>query len=239
MFTHSAKRFLGATLLLLGDQLAELGLGVGASLGVLSGEAIGLGLRIGERGGELVGLLALAGEGVLLVVDLRHEGIEFVGGHVAGTQRDPSEFLTLHRVVQVLGVLEQGPERHGSTADERSQRHVGQAGAQHVQLGLLLGDAGFGVGDLDVELRLGVDRFVVVLTELTGTLFELLELVDDVFDLLALLVDALRIHDRRQRHRNGEGDGEGDRKAAQELLEGVPHSSRSHPSEYDERVANA
>ena len=239
MFTQSTKRFLGATLLFLGNQLAEFGLGLGTSVGVLRGEAIGLGLRVGERGSELVGLLALAGEGVLLVVDLGHEGVEFIGGHVTGTQRDPSEFFTLHGVVQVLGVLEQGPERHGSTADERPQRHVGQAGAQLVQLGLLLGDAGFGVGDLDVELRLGVDRFVVVLTELTGTLFELLELVDDVFDLLALLVDALRIHDRRQSHRDGEGDGEGDRKAAEELLEGVPHSSRSHPSEYDERVANA
>ncbi len=88
-------------------------------------------------------------------------------------------------------------------------------------------------------MGLGVDRFVVVLAELAGALLEPLEFVDDVLDPLALLVHALRFHDGREGDRDGEGDGEGDGKSAQELLQGRPHSSRAHPSECDERVANA
>jgi hypothetical protein len=56
---------------------------------------------------------------------------------------------------------------------------------------------------------------------------------------LALLIDALRLDDGRKGDRDGERDGEGDGETAQEKLQGGPHSSRAHPTEYDERVANA
>ena len=235
---HATQRLLGATLFLLGDQLAERRLGVGAGLGVLLGESLGLGLRVGERGGELVGLFALARQLILVVVELGHERVEFVGRDVAGTQCDAGEFFTLDGIVEVLGVLEQRTQRHGSATDERSPRHVGQAAAQLVEHRFLLGDIGLGIGDLDGELVLGVDRLVVVLTELAGALFEPFEFVDDVLDALALLVDALGLDDGGDGSRDGEGDGEGDGKAAQDLLEKVPHSSKVHPSECDERVAN-
>ena len=148
------------------------------------------------------------------------------------------ELVAFDGIVQVLGILEQGPERDGSTADERPQRHVGEAGSQPVELGFLLDDASLGLGDLDVELGLGVDRLVVVLAELAGTLLEPFEFVDDVLDSLTLLVDALRSDDGREGDRDGEGDGEGDGNSAQELLQRRPHSSRAHPTECDERVAN-
>ena len=148
------------------DQFAELGLGVGAGLGVLVGQLLGLGLGVGERRGELLGLLALAVERLALVFDVGHQRIEFVGGHVTGAQRDLGEFVTLDRVVQVVGVLEQRAERRGTAADERPQRHLAEVAAQLGELGFLLGDTSFGVGDLDVELGLGVDRFDVLLAEL-------------------------------------------------------------------------
>ena len=86
------------------------------------------------------------------------------------------------------------------------------------QFRFLLGDSRLGIGDLHVEPALGVDRVVVLLTELSRTLFEALELIDDVFDLLLLLVDRLRLRDRRGHGGNEKRHGNGDRDDTEKLL---------------------
>jgi hypothetical protein len=233
LFLHTAGGFLRTALLLLGDQLSQLRLGFGARLGVLGGELVGLLLALDQRSRELLGLRPFPVERVALVVDVVDERVEFVGGHVAGAEGRLGERFPLERVVEVGRVLEQRAEWGRAATDEGTQRHLAQVRAKAGDLRLLLGDACFGIGDLDVELALGVDGVVVVLTEHECSLLEPLEFVDDVLDPVALLVDGLRLGGagRHGRHEQGDGDRHGEE-------ESTGHSA-CEPSECDERVANA
>ncbi len=216
---ESTGRLAGTTLFFFLEQPTEFGLGLGTGLGVLGGQRLGLGFGGDQRLGELVGLLALAIERSPFVVDVGDEGVQLVGVHVAGVERHLGELFTLEGVVEVLGVLEERAERRRSAADEGAQRHLAEVAPQLSQFGLLLGDAGFGVGDCNVELALGVDGVVVLLGDLQRSLFETFEFVDQVLDPLALLVDGLRLDGDRCHHRDQEGHADGDRNDAEESAE--------------------
>ena len=200
--------------------MTELCFGVSASVRVLGGELLGLGLGVDERVRELFGLLALVVERLAFIVDVGNQRVEFVGRHVSGTERDLGEFLALEGIVQIGGVLEERAERRSATSHERAQGHLAEVGAQQSQLRFLLGNSRLGIGNLHVELALGVDRVVVLVAELECTLFEALQLIDDVFDLLLLLVDRLRLRNRRGHGGNEERHGNGDRDDTEKL----PHS---------------
>src|SRR5690606_19269616 len=81
-------RLLGPALLLLGDQLAELGLGLGAALGVLGGALVGLLLLLGDQLGERLDLGALGLERRPLLGELADQLVEVVGGARADAQGD-------------------------------------------------------------------------------------------------------------------------------------------------------
>ena len=211
---------LRAARLFLCDELTELCLGISASVGVLGGEFLGLRLGVDERLSELFGLLALVVERLAFIVDVGNQRVEFVGRHVTGTECDLGEFLALEGIVQIGSVLEERAEWRRATADERAQGHLAEVGPQHSQLRFLLGNSRLGIGDLHVELALGVDRVVVLLAEVQRALFEALQLIDDVFDLLLLLVDRLRLRNRRGHGGNEERHGNGDRDDTEKL----PHS---------------
>ena len=208
--------------LFLSDEIAQLGLGIGLGLLEVLGRLHGRFLLGDEAVGELFGLLALAGEGGAVVVEIGHQGVELVARDIPGAQSHPGELVTLEHVVQVGRVLEQRPERGGAAPDERAQRHLAEAAAQLVEFGFLRGDLRLGVDDLGVELRLGVDGFDVVLGELVRLLLEALEFVDDVFDLLALSVDRLGRRNRRRHRWDQERDHQGDREHAEKLLHKEP-----------------
>ncbi len=222
-----------ATRFFLLDEVAQLGLGIGLGLFELGGRLLGLFLLGDEAVGELTGLLALAGQGVTIVVEVGHERVELVAGDVAGAQRHPGQFVALEYIAQVARVFEERAERRRATADERPQRHLAEAPAELFEFGFLGGDRGLGIGDLGVELGLGVDRFDVVLGELVRLLLEAVEFVDDVGDLLPLPVDRLRRRDGGRQCGDEERDHQGDREHAEKLL----HKNLAQPSEYDECVA--
>ncbi len=117
---------------------------------------------------------------VAVVVEIGHEGVEFVARDIAGAQGDPGELVALEHVAQIARVLEQRPERGGAATDVRAQRHLAEAAPELVEFGFLDGDLRLGVDDLGIELRLGVDGFDVVLGELVRLLLEPIELVDDL-----------------------------------------------------------
>ncbi len=187
------------------------------------GERLGLRLGISERCCELFGLFALGVERSTLVLDVGDQRVEFIGRDVARAQRNLGEFLALERIVEIVGVLEQRAERGSTATDERAQRHLAEIAPQLRQLGFLLTDTRFGVGDLGIECVLGVDRVGVLLTELQRLLLEALQFVDDVFDLLLLLIHRLRLHDCRGHGGNEERHGNGDRDDTEKL----PHSYES------------
>ena len=151
--SHLASgRLGGATGLLLGDQIAELGLGVGASGCVVAGELLGLGLRRRARSASCVGLVDACRRGSSRSSSRSiDEGVEFVGGDVAGAQRDPSELVALQHVVDVGGVLEQRAERRGAGADERAHGHVTEVARSSASSASLPAISCLGFDDLLVE----------------------------------------------------------------------------------------
>ena len=70
-------------------------------------------------------------------------------------------------------------------------RHFTKIGSEFADLGFFLRYTFLGFADFAIELVLGVDCLDVVLTELICAFLETLEHVDDLFNALALLVDAL------------------------------------------------
>ena len=93
--------------LFLSDEIAQLGLGIGLGLLEVLGRLHGRFLLGDEAVGQLLGLLALAGEGVAVVVEIGDEGVELVARDIAGAQCDPGELVALEHVAQVARVLEQ------------------------------------------------------------------------------------------------------------------------------------
>ena len=183
-------RLAGPALLLLADQLAELGLGFG--LGVL--QLLGLGLRRLLGVGDLLGLvgrrLTLLLERLLLLGQLGDGLLEIVGVGGAVVQGDPGELVALQLLAE-LRRLAEDPHPGGAGVDVRLHGDVAELGLQLGDLGLLLGDRLLGGGDVVFELVQLVEGDVVLLGEPGGLLLQRLDHVGVLLDLAALVVDRI------------------------------------------------
>ena len=97
--------------------------------------------------------------------------------------------------MQVFGVcrrvVEDRPETVGAGAHERLHGNLGEVATQRLDLRLPVRDLLGGRRDLALQPALLVQRRDVVLGEDVGRLLELLELVGQLLDVLALVVDRI------------------------------------------------
>ena len=144
-------------LLLLLDELAELGLGVLAGLRVLDGLLVGGDLRrldlLGRVGGGLAGVV----EAGLLGLEVGDGLVVLVGGGVAGAQRDPRQLVARQAVGDTGRAVEDGARPAGAGAHVRLDGDLGELAPQRLDGRLLLGDVLLGRRHLGVELILLVD----------------------------------------------------------------------------------
>ncbi len=191
------------------DQIAELGLGVGAGLLVLGMLLVRRLLGRGDLLGQLRRRVALVLERRLLGGEVSDGLIELVGGGGTFAERHSREMVALQVVGELGRCREHRTETVAASTDERAHGHLAQLAAQFRDLGLLGGDPLLGLGDLGVEALLLVDRLDVLLGEDVRLLLEILELVGDPFDLGPLVVDRVssggerkgdRQHSHGQRH---------------------------------------
>ncbi|MFT3851457.1 MAG: hypothetical protein QM733_01740 [Ilumatobacteraceae bacterium] len=200
-------RRLGTALLLLLDQVAELGLGVAVLLGVLVLERIGL-IGLVLQGGDEVGRLLLLGLEIGLVLgELGGDGRRLVD--VAGAVVDG-------QAVQLVALL--GVAVRRSVGEHRAERRVGRIRVlvdsdlrdRHLQLvQLLLLGVHLGLLDRDLlsELVLAVLGGVVLVVELVDLVLDPIELIGDPLDLVLLVADPVGVggadDDSSDEHRDG------------------------------------
>jgi hypothetical protein len=224
------ERLLRSALLLLTDELSELRLGVLAPLAVFGRELVDLALLLGDLLREAGGLVTLVLEILAILVDLGDQLVEIVGRAGPHVQRHAA-VLVAPEIGGVGGRIgEQRAEHVGAGAGERAHRDLGEVTTQLVQLGFLGGQPLLGLADLDLELRLVVDRDRVLLGEDVGLLVQAVELVDDALHLGPLAFDGgergLRVHQRRGDHDGRcQEDGSGEATRAGGLQSGC-HNDR-------------
>ncbi len=187
---HPLEGLAGPALLLLADQLAELGFGVGLGLLQLFGLRLGRLLGVGDLLGLVGGRLALLLERLLLLGQLGDGLLEIVGVGGAAVEGDPGQLVALQLLAE-LRRLAEDPHPVGAGLDERLHGDVAQLGLQLGDLGLLLGDGLLGGGDVVFELVQLVEGDVVLLGELGGLLLQRLDHVGVLLDLAALVVDRI------------------------------------------------
>ena len=171
------------------DDLAELGFGVGASLGVFGSELVGANLRVCEILGELLGLRALAAKIGALLFKVCNDRVQFIGCDRAGAESDTGKFVALHDRIEIGGVFEQRSKWSGPGTDERADCHLTQVAAQLTDFGFFGSDASFRFHNLAVEHSFCVDGEHVFLADPAGIFFEPFELVNNVFDASALRIN--------------------------------------------------